>query len=174
MAGGGPCAAFFAHCIPCSVVCAVANFMLQGFMLGPNLWRVHKRIWLARSLLTGTNFKVLAFHLWCSEPKCSFVVCGLLVLACSCLCRLHFVLLPLLGQGGVLPFALAIVPWKFSPPTHPRKPRSARFGKMAAHGMGSTTISYGMRLAHVQLSSPIAYHALLFVLMPISCCRGLC
>ena len=43
-----------------------------------------------------------------------FVLCGLLALACSCLCRLHFVLLPLLGQGGVLPFALAIVPWKFS------------------------------------------------------------
>ena len=69
-----------------------------------NLWRVHKRIWLARSLLTGTNCQVLAFHMFCSEPKCSLL---LLVLACFCLCRLHFVVLTLLGQGGVLPITLA-------------------------------------------------------------------
>ena len=87
------------------------------------------------------KFQVLAFMCFLQSP-CA--LCGLLVLAClslvlaryrvatyMCLYRahvlfvaswfllafrmfLHFVALPLLGQGGVLPFALAIVPWKFS------------------------------------------------------------
>ena len=65
-------------------------------------------------LLASRSFlHLVALPLTCALYRAHVLFVASWFLLAFCM-FLHFVALPLLGQGGVLPFALAIVPWKFS------------------------------------------------------------